>query len=152
MTVQSLKVIDSHSDVSYYYYGDHSGSWESIKVIAGKSNAFKAMDEKSFMQQAEKQWNGLSTGANIGIACAVGGVFLIAFVLFIFYCLKQRRQGKAEKAIADKAWDEQHAELMGYRDRMRRGDFAISHMGHVSVQSFRCRAAPPLTPVQGEKF
>ena len=145
MTVQSLRVVDSHTDVSYYSYGDQSGSWESIKAIPGKSNAVKVMTQKSFTQQAEKTWSGLSTGAKIGIACGVGGVLLIAFVLFIFYCMKQRRQGKAEKANADKAWDAHQAELMEYRNRMRRGDFAVSHLGHVSILLAYCDVVNPLT-------
>jgi hypothetical protein len=130
MTVQSLKVTDSNHNVAYYSYGDKSGSWQSIKDIAGRSPAWQAMHKKTFTQNAEKQWNGLSTGAKIGIACGVGGVLLIALVAFTFYCISQRKQGKAEKALADKEWDAQHAELLEYRNRMKRGDFAISHMGH----------------------
>ena len=136
MTVQSLKVIDSHTNAAYYAYGDQSGSYDSIEVIPGKSPAFKAMNEKSFSEKAEKQWKGLSTGAKIGIACAVLGVFAILFAAFILYCIKQRRQGKAEKAAADKAWEAQYAEFVEYRDRMRKGGFAVSHIGHVSIDPF----------------
>ena len=132
MTVQSLKIVDRHNNAAFYAYKNQSGDFDSIKVIPGKSNAYKAMHEKSFTQTAEKKWSGLSTGAKIGIACGVCGAFLIALVAFTFYCISQRRQGKAEKAVADKAWDEHHAEMMEYRNRMKRGDFAVSHMGHVS--------------------
>ena len=130
MTVQSMKVIDSHQNTAYYRYGDKSGSYESIDAIAGQSPAYQAMHEKTTSQKIDEQWSGLSTGAKIGIACGVVGVFLIAFIAFIFYCVKQRRQGKAEKAIADKEWDAQHAELMEYRNRMKNGAFAVSHLRH----------------------
>jgi hypothetical protein len=128
MTVQSLKVTDSHHNVAYYKYGDQSGSWQSIEDVAGRSPAWKAMHQKTTTQKIEKQWSGLSTGAKIGIACGVGGAFLIAIIAFSFYCISQRRQGKAEKALADKEWDAQHAELLEYRNRMKRGEFAISHL------------------------
>jgi hypothetical protein len=130
MTVQSMKIIDSHQNVSYYHYGDKSGSWESIDAIAGQSAAYKALHQESTTQKIDQQWSGLSTGAKIGIACGVLGVLLIALIAFTFYCISQRRQGKAEKAIADKEWDAQHAELMEYRNRMKNGAFAVSHLRH----------------------
>lgn len=137
MTVKSLKISDAHTNVAYYQYTDQSGSYESIKDIAGQSPAFKAMHEKSTSQKLEENWQGLSTGAKIGIAAAVGGTFLIAFIAFIFYCMRQRRQGKAEKEKADKAWDLQQAEnvelrgrMAAYQQQMKRGNFAVSHMGH----------------------
>lgn len=130
MTVQSMKVTDSHHNVAYYSYGDKSGSWESIEDVAGRSPAWQAMHQKSTSQKVEEQWNGLSTGAKIGIACGVGGVLLIALIAFSFYCVSQRRQGKAEKEKADREWDAQHAELMAYRNQMKKGAFAVSHMGH----------------------
>ena len=132
MTVQSLKMTDGTTNSSWYAYGDNSGSHESIKVIDGKSNAYKYINQKSTSQKIDEQWKGLSTGAKIGIACGIAGFFLICAVAFTFYCVSQRRQGKREKQIADKAWDAQHAELMEYRDRMKRGDFAVGYMGHVS--------------------
>ena len=130
MTVQSLKVTDSHHNVAEYSYGDHSGSWQSIEDVAGHSAAWTAMHQKTTSQKIEKQWSGLSTGAKIGIAAGIGGALLIALIAFTFYCISQRRKGKAERAIADKEWDHHQAELAEYRNRMKRGDFAISHMGH----------------------
>jgi uncharacterized protein HemX len=139
MTVQSLKVIDHHQNVSSYSYGDKSGSWQSIKAITGQSDAYKAMHQKSLAEKTQEQWDGLSTGAKIGIAAAIGGTLLLAFVLFIFYCLRQRRQGKAEKALADQAWEKQQAEnlemkgqLAAYQSQMKKGQFAISHLRTVS--------------------
>lgn len=130
MTVQSLKVTDAHQNVSWYSYSDRSGSYESIDMTPGPSNAYKALHEKTTYQKASEQWSGLSTGAKIGIAAGVVGFFAVCLVAFIFYCVRQRRAGKAEKAQFDKEWDGQQAELAEYRNRMKRGDFAIQHMGH----------------------
>lgn len=130
MTVKSLKVVDAQTNVSWYGYEDTSGSYESVKMVTGASNAFKAINELSSRQKAEQQWQGLSTGAKIGIAGGVLGFFAICLIAFVFYCIKQRRAGKAEKDKADKEWDSHQAELMEYRNRMKRGDFAIHHMGH----------------------
>lgn len=130
MTVQSLKVVDAQTNVSWYSYSDTSGSYESIKMTDGESNALKAMNEKSTYQKAQERFDGLSTGAKIGIAGGVIGFFALCLIAFAFYCVKQRRAGKAEKAKADKEWDGHQAELMEYRNRMKRGDFAIHHMGH----------------------
>lgn len=132
MTLQSLKITDSHSDVAWYAYGDQSGSFDSIKAIPGKSNAHKAINEKTFAQHTEQQWEGLSKGAKIGIAAGLLGLFAVLFAVFILYCIKQRRRGKAEKAIADREWEAQFAEFQHYRDKMRKGGFAVSSMGHVS--------------------
>lgn len=130
MTVQSLKVVDAQSNVSWYSYGDQSGSYESIKMVDGESNAYKALHAKSTSQKVNEEWQGLSTGAKIGIAAGVIGFFAICLIAFAFYCMKQRKAGKMEKAKADKEWDGHQAELMEYRNRMKRGDFAIHHMGH----------------------
>lgn len=132
MTIQSIRMIDGHPGSAWYSYGDQSGTWESIKVEKGTSDAFKAIHEKSTVQQLQHKWNGLSTGAKIGIACGVLGAVAIAAIALTFYCIKERRAGKREKAIADQAWDAQQAELVQYRNRMKRGDFAVGFMGHVS--------------------
>jgi len=130
MTVKSLKVIDAHSNSSWYSYGDKSGHYESIKIEEGESNAYKEMHKKSSYEKAEKQWEGLSTGAKVGIAGGVVGFVALCFIGFLFYCFKQRRAGKAEAAAADKEWNGHQAELAEYSSRMKRGDFALRNMGH----------------------
>ena len=132
MTIKSIKVIDGHQNAAWYKYGDNSGSWQSIDVVKGHSNAFKDLNEKTVSEKVEKKWNGLSSGAKIGIACGICGAFLIALIAFIFYCVSQRRAGRREKAAADKDWDAHQGELLQYREQMKRGAFAISHLGHVS--------------------
>lgn len=130
MIVQSIKVTDGSTNTSSYLYGDQTGSYQSIKATAGQSKAYRAINKKTAAQQAVANWNGLSTGAKIGIACGVIGFVLTVVGFWMTFCIVQRKKGRAEKALADKQWDSQHAELMEYRNRMARGDFAITHMGH----------------------
>ena len=130
MTVQSLKVVDAQTNVSWYSYGDKSGSYDSIKMVDGQSNAYKAIHQKTTAQKVQQSWDGLSTGAKIGIAAGIVGFFVVCLIAFAFYCVRQRRAGKAEKAKADREWDGHQAELMEYRDRMKRGEFAIHSLGH----------------------
>lgn len=132
-------MVDGHQNAAWYSYGDRSGSAESIDVEKGQSNAFKAIHAKTTVEQLQHKWDGLSTPAKIGIACGVLGAFAIAMVAFAFYCVKERRAGKREKAIADQAWEAQQAELMEYRNRMKRGDFAVGFMGHVSRPNLSTR-------------
>lgn len=134
MTVQSIRMIDGHQNASSYTYGGNSGSWQSIDVVAGESAAYKAINHKQItaIQSAEQKWNGLSTTAKIGIAAGVGGGFVIALIAFVFYCIKQRRAGRREKALEDQEWEKQQSELVQYRHQMKRGYYAVSSSGPVS--------------------
>ncbi|WPG97692.1 glycoside hydrolase family 16 protein [Acrodontium crateriforme] len=130
MKVQSVKVTDATTNVTSYSYGDNSGSYQSIKSDPGESKFEKLMNKVSKTQAVVNHFNSLSTGAKIGIACGIAGVLLVGIIGFAVFCIKQRRAGKREKALADQSWNEQAAELDAYRQRMARGDFAIQHMGH----------------------
>jgi beta-lactamase regulating signal transducer with metallopeptidase domain len=130
MTVQSIKITDGSTNTSTYSYGDNTGSWQSIKVVNGESAAAKQLNKLSTVQSAKQHWNGLSNTAKIAIACSVLGVLLLVIIIYTAVCIVQRKKGRAEKAIADRAWDEQQNELMDYRKKMAKGDFAVSYMGH----------------------
>lgn len=82
------------------------------------------------MQKAEKHWGGLSNTAKIAIAGSVGGVVLLVIIIYTFVCITQRKKGRAEREIHDKEWAAHESELAAYRQKMARGDFAISHLGH----------------------
>lgn len=126
MDVKSIKITDGTTNSSSYSYGDHSGSYESIKVVDGQSDAYKAINKLTTVEKAEKKWHGLSTGAKIGIAVGVVGAFAIGLIAFSFYFASQRRKGRAEAAAHEKAWEEQNNELMEYRAMMAQGSFAVS--------------------------
>lgn len=130
MTVQSIKITDASTNVTSYTYGDKTGTYQSIKAVVGESAAYKLLHKQSTVESVQKQWNGLSKGAKIGIACGVIGAVVILVVAFTAFCVVQRKRGKAEKVAADKEWNEHTNELMDYRNRMARGDFAVTHMGH----------------------
>ena len=130
MKIKSLKVVDAQTNVSSYTYGDKSGSFESIEMESGESEAYKVLNELSTSQKAKKQWEGLSTTAKIAIAASVIGVSIVGLIAFAFYFAKQRRAGRAAKAAADQEWDAQGAELMAYRDRMKHNDFTKQHTGY----------------------
>ena len=132
MTVQSIKITDGSTNTSSYMYGDNTGDFSSIKATAGESKVYKILNQQSTYVSVAAKFNKLSTGAKIGIACGVIGTLLIALIGFVVFCVKSRRQGKREKAIADQRWDENNAELMDYRQKMAKGGFAQSHMdmGH----------------------
>ena len=130
MIIQSITVTDGATNVTSYSYSDKTGSSDSIKSTPGESKAYLAINKKSSTEKTIAHFNSLSTGAKVGIAAGVGGVLVIAIIAFAFYCIKQRRAGKREKAIADREWDSQRAELLAYRNQMQRGQFARDHMGH----------------------
>lgn len=126
MSVKSIRIVDGTTNSSTYSYGDHTGSYSSIKVVNGESAAYKALNKKSHVESAAQRWDGLSTGAKIGIACGVLGALAIAFVVFLFYCMSQRKKGREEKAAQDQEWERQESELLAYRSMMAQGDFAFT--------------------------
>ena len=91
---------------------------------------YKALNKKSTRAQAEEKWTGLSDTAKYAIGGSVGGTFLLVCIIYTFVCITQRKKGRAERAIEDKEWAAHEDELAAYRQKMKRGDFAISHLGH----------------------
>ncbi|KAF2170512.1 glycoside hydrolase family 16 protein [Zasmidium cellare ATCC 36951] len=126
MYVKSIRITDGTTNSSSYSYGDNTGSYESIKVEEGESEAYKAINKLSTTQKVEQKWSGLSTGAKIGIAVGVLGGFAIALIAFAFYFVNQRKKGRAEAAAHEKEWEAQNNELMEYRSMMAKGNFAVS--------------------------
>jgi beta-lactamase regulating signal transducer with metallopeptidase domain len=67
-----------------------------------------------------QKWNSLSHTTQVAIAATIGGVLLIALCAFIFFCIRQRRAGRREKAIEDAEWEKNNSELMAYRSAMEK--------------------------------
>ena len=128
MTIKSITVTDGSTNSSSYLYGDNTGTFQSIQAITGDSAAYKVLNKQSSLQAAQTHWNGLSQGAKIGIACGVLGFVVAVILAYTVICVAQRKKGRAEKALADKEWNEHEAELMEYRTKMAKGDFAISYL------------------------
>ena len=127
MDVKSVRVSD-YSSGKQYTYGDHSGTWQSIKSVAGNSTIADTVNAGPAPTVADR-WKGLSKGAQIGIIAGVGAVLLAAIVTFTICCCKQRRAGRRERALADAEWDKNTAELMAYKSRINNPG-AMPGFGH----------------------
>ncbi|GAM88373.1 hypothetical protein ANO11243_064060 [Dothideomycetidae sp. 11243] len=107
--------VEDYSKGSSYTYGDRSGSFGSIKVATGNSTIADRIAKPHGVVQ---HWSNLPVAARIGIiggACAVAGICLVALV---FCCIKNRRAGRREKAIADAEWERNLSESQRYKRRM----------------------------------
>jgi uncharacterized protein HemX len=56
---------------------------------------------KTPAKSLSQKWNDLSDGAHIGVYCgaAVAGALIVGAL--VFYCLKQRRNGRLQRALHD---------------------------------------------------
>ncbi|EAU38310.1 conserved hypothetical protein [Aspergillus terreus NIH2624] len=131
MAIQKIRVQDYHSGKEYEY-SDHSGSFESIKVVEGNSTAVEELNKAPAKSLAEK-WAEVPTGGKIGVyvGAAVVGAMLIAG--FIFFCLKQRRKGRLEHALDDSKWTAERTEMNNFQSDWKQSDW--SHRGYKQVSS-----------------
>ncbi|KAJ5238149.1 Concanavalin A-like lectin/glucanases superfamily [Penicillium chrysogenum] len=99
MTVSKIRVQDFSSGKEYKYTG-RTGTYDSIEVVSGNSTAITQINKKPAKTLSQK-WDDLGQGAHIGVYCgaAVAGALLIG--IFVFYCLKQRRDGRLQRALND---------------------------------------------------
>ncbi|KAI4225418.1 MAG: hypothetical protein L6R40_008366 [Gallowayella cf. fulva] len=124
MTVRSTRVKD-YSQGKEYVYGDMTGSWESIKIVPGNSTIEKELNAPPSLT-ASQRWNNLSPGAKIGVGSAVGVTSIALIVLAGIYCVRQRRAGRRERALADLEFEKERRELGAYQMQMAKGGFAVS--------------------------
>ncbi|PNS21760.1 Acyl-protein thioesterase 1 [Sphaceloma murrayae] len=115
--VQLVKSVEVHdfTSGSQYTYSDRSGSWQSIKVTAGNSTI---ADYLSQPRGVSGKFNALSQGVKIGIIIAAISVAAILALLLAFCCIKNRRAGRKEKALADAEWERSVNELQQYKRAM----------------------------------
>jgi hypothetical protein len=116
MYVQSATVND-FSTGKAYEYSDHSGSWQSIKVIQGSSVANQTIVAATtpHLSMAQK-FQALPQTTKLAIyggSAAAGALLLFAC---LFSCIRQRRKGRRERD-AYNAQVEQERE-QAYRDQM----------------------------------
>ncbi|KAJ6120139.1 glycosyl hydrolases family 16 [Penicillium sp. IBT 18751x] len=109
MTVQKLRVKDFHTGKEYKYTGT-TGSYDSIDVISGNSTAKKEIEKKPEETLAEK-WDDLGEGAHIGIYVGVAAAAAIAVAGFGWWCARQRKAGRLQRALDDSAAGQSGAEL-----------------------------------------
>ncbi|KAF4122895.1 Glycosyl hydrolases family 16 [Geosmithia morbida] len=100
MFVQNVFVED-YSSGKEYVWGDNSGSWESIDIVAGNSTAYKAIHKKEKVHKSLNQkFNELPTAGKIAIYAGGSAVAAVMIAALIFYCIKQRRRGASEARMA----------------------------------------------------
>lgn len=109
---------------------DPLNSSSTNKAIRGESKIYKELNKLSTKQKAEEKWTGLSNTAKYIIAGSVCGTVLLVCIIYTFVCITQRKKGRLERDLHDKEWQAHQDELAAYRQKMARGDFAISHLGH----------------------
>lgn len=119
MVVQSIRVND-YSTGKEYSYGDHSGSWESIKIEPGNSTIAHILSQPP-PKTLKERWQGLSPTAKVAIYASVGAFVAIVLGLWALCCIKFRRAGKKEGMEAQKALEKDTQELMAYRARGKAG-------------------------------
>jgi len=120
MTVAGLYVEDFSTGKSYTF-GDKTGSWESIQIEAGNSTIAERLHSPHGISG---HYLALSKTAKLGIAIAAISVTAILLALLVFCCIKQRRAGRRERAIADAEWERNMNELQQYK-RMHFSEQAI---------------------------
>ncbi|KAK5085000.1 hypothetical protein LTR70_006210 [Exophiala xenobiotica] len=118
MYVKSLRITDAAAGQgTQYEYGDNSGSFDSIKIL---NNTAAIKLDGNDGESMVKRWQGLSETAKIAIGASVCGVALIAAIIFVFCCIKQRRAGKHERLLEDAKFEKDRAELLAFRAEMGR--------------------------------
>lgn len=143
MVVQSVRVTDSHRNVTQYKYGDTSGSWGSIVTLdTAKAIKLDGENSGSISESTKQKWNSLSPTTKIAIAATAGGVLLVSMLVFAFCCIRQRRAGKRERLLEDAKFEEDKAELLAYRAQMARarqagatGNIPYQHSGYAASAS-----------------
>jgi hypothetical protein len=74
----------------------------------------------STTQSMTQKWNGLPSTTKYIIAGVVGGVLLLAIIIFAFCCIRQRRAGKHERLVEDAKYEKMQGEVLAYRADMNR--------------------------------
>jgi hypothetical protein len=113
MYVKSARVTD-YSTGKEYSYGDHSGTWESIKIAAGNSTAVETINAKPAETLAEK-WNDLSPVAHIAVYSSAGAVGAIIVAVGLYYCIKQRKRGREENRLYEQRLQAERLELEQFK-------------------------------------
>ncbi|RFU35254.1 hypothetical protein B7463_g1087, partial [Scytalidium lignicola] len=115
MYVQSATIND-FSVGSAYQYSDHSGSWESIKVIAGNSTVLKTLDAPPPLSAAEK-WAKVPQSTKTGIYAGAGAAGAILLGALMFVCFRQRKKGRLEHAAYTAQVEKERQEA--YQDQIQ---------------------------------
>ncbi|KAI9925633.1 hypothetical protein ASPWEDRAFT_41754 [Aspergillus wentii DTO 134E9] len=130
MVVKSVRAVDFHTGKEYEY-GDHSGSWESIKVVEGNSTTVTELNKPPPKSLSEK-WADLPTGAKVGIGCGAAAAGVLAVAAFLIFCLRQRRKGRLEHALEDSKFSSDRNEMNNFQSDWKQSEWR--HKGYQPVE------------------
>jgi len=133
MIIRNVTITDYTTNATSYSFGDHSGSYESIKVDKQGPSKAATIANAPPPETTEQKWNGLSTGAKIAIIVVPSAVVGILAIVGGFCCIKQRALGRRERAIEDAQWEKENAEMLSYRRQMAAGGFSAASVAGGSV-------------------
>ncbi|KAG6007355.1 hypothetical protein E4U21_006059 [Claviceps maximensis] len=139
MLLRSAQVAD-FSTGKEYTYGDRSGSWESIKMVAGNSTAFDALHRQPERSIGEK-WTALSSEVKTAVYGAGAAVAGLAFGALMWYYLRQRRIGTAEAKAARERELIERRENEDFRKRGVDPDAFIAYGQEYNAGQFRSQGA-----------
>jgi hypothetical protein len=88
----------------------------------GKS---EVLEEIQSPHGVRNRFESLSKGAKIGIIAGVLGAVAIGAAVFLFCCIKRRREGKREAQALLAEEQKEAAELSKYKAQMQAGRFAM---------------------------
>ncbi|CAK7228534.1 hypothetical protein SBRCBS47491_006937 [Sporothrix bragantina] len=143
MYVKSARVTD-YSTGKEYSYGDHTGSWESIKITAGNSTAVDTINAKPAETLADK-WNNLSPVAHIAVYASAGGVGAIIAAVGLYYCIKQRKRGREENRLYEQRLASERLELEQFKKAGINPD-SLQHESGADYNAREMNNLPPPTP------
>lgn len=111
MVVESIEV-DDFSSGSSYTYSNTSGDYQSIVIASGNSTIAERLSKT---HGVVAKFSSLSKTAKIAIAAGAISVFAIGIAVLTICCVRQRRAGRRERAVADAAWEKDMTELRQYK-------------------------------------
>ncbi|KAI1445552.1 glycoside hydrolase family 16 protein [Annulohypoxylon stygium] len=145
MYVKSALVQD-YSTGKEYSYGDHSGTWQSIKIASGNSTAVENINKQPEKSLSEK-WNDLPSSTKNGVYAAAGGVGAIAFIALVVFGLRQRRRGKQEAALLAQRQEQERVELERFKREGRDPDAlafdGTEYKGAMATSTYAVPDSPP---------
>ena len=82
-------------------------------------------------ESLEQKWDDLGEGAHIGIYVAAAAVGAAAVAGFLFWCLRQRRQGRLEQALDDTRYTSERTEMESFQTDWKQSEW--KHNGYSKV-------------------
>lgn len=125
MTMPSVYVAD-YSSGSSYTYSDNTGSYDSITIASGNSTIAERLSKP---HGVKAHYKALPKWAQAVIAIGSIAAFAVAVVAFVFCCIKSRRAGRRERALADAMWEKDMNELAEYKSLNGGNRHGVGHGG-----------------------